>query len=101
MLYGKPELLAYLNRFLEWQYPTLEEADLMARFARINVGPGRKFDLGDFNPEIQQAIKAGIADGHAKIEERGNKLGERIDGWEYTPPMGTYGTDYLFRSAVA
>ncbi|MEN8780707.1 MAG: DUF1214 domain-containing protein [Desulfobacterales bacterium] len=101
MLYAKPKLLSYLNQFLEWQYPTLEEADLMARLSRINVGPGLKFELADFQPEIQEAIKAGISAGHAKIEERGNSLGKRIEGWEYTPPMGNYGTDYLFRSAVA
>ncbi len=85
MLYAKPQLLSYLNIFLEWQYPTLEEADLMARLARINVGPGLKFDVADFHPEIQEAIKAGISTGHAKIEERGNSLGKRIEGWEYTP----------------
>ena len=100
-LYGKPELLAYMNTFLEWQYPTLEEAPLMRRLAKINVGPGRNFRLTDFDPEIQQAIQEGTASGHKKVEERGNNLGKRIEGWEYTPPMGVYGTDYLFRSAVA
>lgn len=100
-LYAKPELLALMNTFLGWQYPTLEEAPLMNRLARINVGPGCSFRFSDFDPEIQQAIQEGTAAGHKKIEEKGNSLGERIDGWEYTPPMGVYGTDYLFRSAVA
>ena len=101
MLYGKPKLLSYLNTFLTWQHPTLEEEALMTRLSRINVGPGLKFELGDYSPEIQEAITDGVSAGHAKIEERGNSLGKRIDGWEYTPPMGNYGTDYLFRSAVA
>ena len=47
-LYGKPELLAYMNTFLEWQYPALEEAPLMRRLAKINVGPGRNFRLADW-----------------------------------------------------
>ena len=73
----------------------------MQRLAKINVGPGLTFRLSDFDPEIRQAIEEGAAAGHKKIEEKGNTLGERINGWEYTPPMGRYGTDYLFRSAVA
>ena len=51
--------------------------------------------------DIQDAIREGIAAAHRQIEDRGHKLGSTINGWEYTPPMGNYGEDYLFRSAVA
>lgn len=101
MLYAKPKLLSYLNLFLEWQSPAKEEAGLMQRLAKINVGPYRDFNIDDFSPEIQEAILEGIKTGHDKIVERANNLGSRVDGWEYTPPMGNYGQDYLFRSAVA
>jgi len=100
-LYAQPKLLSYLNLFLEWQSPAKEEKGLMQRLARIHVGPYQHFDLNDFSPNIRQAIIAGIKRGHEKIVARANSLGKRIDGWEYTPPMGNYGQDYLFRSAVA
>ncbi|MFQ5641958.1 MAG: DUF1254 domain-containing protein, partial [bacterium] len=100
-LYSKPRLLTYLNIFLEWQVPAKEEKDLMQRLSKINVGPYLTFDIDAFSPEIRQAIREGIDSGHKKIVERANNLGQRVNGWEYTPPMGDYGQDYLFRSAVA
>ena len=73
----------------------------MQRFARLNVGANCEFDFDAYDPPVQQAIREGIEDAHRQIEERGNELGTTIDGWDYTPPMGDYGNDYLFRSAVA
>jgi hypothetical protein len=100
-IYGKPALFAMLNRFLAWELPTLAETPLMERLAAINVGPYQDFDLFGFPPEIAKAIGEGAASGHAKVEEKGNHLSQNIGGWLYMPPMGDYGTDYLFRSAVA
>ncbi len=100
-LHGKPLLLTYLNQFLTWQSPTKEEAALMARLGRIHIGPYREFDLADFTPAVRSAIEQGITSGHKKVVDRANSLGTRERGWEYTPPMGNYGQDYLFRSAVA
>ena len=65
------------------------------------MGPNLEFSLDDFSPDVQDAIREGAAAAHRKIEDRGNKLGSTVNGWEYTPPMGNYGEDYLFRSAVA
>lgn len=97
------EFFSYLDSALDWYTPRLDEAPLLQRLSRIGVlGNGvNSFDLSRFDQEIQAALLEGIHAGHKKIEERGNNLGERIDGWEYTPPMGNFGTDYLFRAAVA
>jgi len=94
---------AYLDMVLNWHTPRLDEAGLMGRLKRIGVFAGGldEFDASRFSPEVQSALLAGIKAGREAIEERGNNLGKRINGWEYTPPMGDYGTDYLFRSAVA
>ncbi|WP_353476754.1 DUF1254 domain-containing protein (plasmid) [Salipiger sp. H15] len=99
--YGKPELLGVLNQLLEWEAPRLEESALMARLSAIDVGPYRTFDLAAFPQDVQTAIAEGTAAGHAAIEEKGRNLSQDVGGWLYTPPMGDYGTDYLFRSAVA
>ena len=100
-LYASPKLLEYLNLLLQWHTPRLSEVDMMKRFARLNVGANFEFDYHGFTPQVQDAIREGVAAGHQQIEERGNRLGTTIDGWDYTPPMGNYGNDYLFRSAVA
>jgi hypothetical protein len=100
-LYASPKLLELLNLLLQWHAPRLSEVDMMKRFASIHVGANLEFDYDSFAPELQEAIGEGTAAGHRRIEERGNKLGKTIDGWDYTPPMGNYGNDYLLRSAVA
>lgn len=100
-LYAKPLLFSYLNQFLEWESPTKEEASLMKRLSAIHIGPYQEFNITDFSPELQVAIKEGIKNGHQKVLDKANSLGNREEGWEYIPPMGNYGQDYLFRSAVA
>lgn len=100
-LYGSTRLFGYLNFLLPFHTTPLAEAPLLRRLARINVGAHATFDLDAFSPEVQEALEAGTADAHRAIEDRGNALGTVIDGWQDIPPMGHYGDDYLFRSAVA
>ena len=38
------------------------EQELMARFAKLGIGAGKHFDAGKLSPELQAAVKAGIAD---------------------------------------
>ena len=100
-LYGSPKLFEYLGFLLQWHTTPLFERQVLKRLARINVGPNLEFRLDEFSPDIQDAIREGVDAAHRKIEDRGNKLGSTVNGWEYTPPMGNFGEDYLFRSAVA
>lgn len=55
------------------------EIDLRARFAKIGVVPGRAFDPGAYPPEIQDALKAGMADGQQEIDARRASLGGKSD----------------------
>ena len=65
------------------------------------MGPYQHFELNSFSEEIQLALQEGAAQAHDAIEARGNALRQIVDGWQEIPPMGNYGTDYIFRSAVA
>jgi hypothetical protein len=100
-IHGSPELFGHLNFLLRFHTLPAEETDLLRRLSRIGVGPYEDFDLDAFDPEVRAAIADGAAAAHRAIEERGNSLGTVVDGWQDIPPMGTYGQDHLFRSAVA
>lgn len=100
-LYGSPRLLAYLNFLLQFHTIPTFETGLLRRLGRIGVGPYLEFDLDTFDDDVREAITEGVTAAHAAIEERGNNLGQVVDGWQDIPPMGRYGDDYLFRSAVA
>ena len=41
------------------------ETELMARFAKIGVGGGKKFDASKLSPEMTKAIEGGVADAWA------------------------------------
>jgi hypothetical protein len=47
--------------------PNPAEKDLLARFAKLNIGSSQTFDLRKFSPEIQQAIEDGIKDSDADL----------------------------------
>lgn len=99
--HGSPRLLELLNVLLAFHVPALHEHKLLHDLSAIDVGAHRDFALANFPPEVAAAIGEGVAAAHAEIEARGNSLGETVDGWLDIPPMGDYGDDYLFRSAVA
>jgi len=53
-------VFTYLNFLLQFIPPHPSEAALLARFARLGIGPGRRFDPNTLPPEVQAAVAAGI-----------------------------------------
>jgi hypothetical protein len=45
------------------------EIDLRARFARIGIEPGKRFDAASLSPEMRKALEDGIADAWATVAE--------------------------------
>lgn len=100
-VYGSPTLFTLLNFLLPFHTLPAADTSLLRRIAHLGIGPYLDFDLERFTPEVQAAITAGTSAAHRRIEDRGNALGTVVDGWHEIPRMGTYGTDFLSRSAVA
>jgi hypothetical protein len=70
-----PKLFQQLNFILQFCPTHPSEKDLMARFAKLDIGVGKTFDWNKFSPEIQAAIGQGIADAwadFAQLKERGD-----------------------------
>ncbi|NUS71667.1 MAG: DUF1254 domain-containing protein [Ensifer adhaerens] len=65
---SSPDFFSILNFVLGFCPTSPSETDLMERFARINVGGGKRFDFEAFSPEVQQAIEGGIADAWAAFK---------------------------------
>ena len=57
----------HLNFLMQFCPTDPSEAELMARFARIGVGPGTTFDASKLDSKVEAALKSGIADGVAAI----------------------------------
>ncbi|KAA0971209.1 DUF1254 domain-containing protein [Aureimonas fodinaquatilis] len=70
-------VLAFALQFAEPVHPT--ETDLRKRFERIGIVAGEPFDFAQLSPELQDALKAGMADGQKQIDERRESLGGNVD----------------------
>lgn len=57
-----PALFPYLNFMLQFCPANPAETELMARFAKLNIGAGKTFDFSKLSPESQTAVTDGIAD---------------------------------------
>ena len=62
------EFFDVLNFVLQFCPPDPSETELMAKFAKIGVGPGLGFDLAGRKPEIVKAIEDGRADAWAACD---------------------------------
>jgi len=66
---SSPEFFNILNFVLTFCPTHSSEQELMARFAKLGIGAGKQFDISTFSPEIQQAIKDGMADAWKELNE--------------------------------
>jgi hypothetical protein len=81
--------------------PAAEDAPIVARMAKIGVVPGKPFEIGKFDPATQAALKDIPQSALNKIEANRDTLGVKVNDWIVPMGLGTYGTNYIKRAAVA
>ncbi|MGR8960997.1 DUF1254 domain-containing protein [Rhizobium leguminosarum] len=97
-----PEFFNILNFILQFCPTDPSETELMARFAKIGVEPGKTFDASKLSPETKTAIDQGMADAWADLAA----LRKRVDAGEVTSG-DMFGTreylknNYLYRMAAS
>jgi hypothetical protein len=62
---SSPKFFEQLDFVLQYVAPHSSESDMMARFAKLNIGPGLKFNARDFPVDVEEAIARGQADAWA------------------------------------
>jgi len=97
--------ISYLNALMATAEIHPSEEALFKRFAKIGIEPGKTFNPEDMEPELKDAIEAGMAKALKKIEAEVSHLGERQNGWMLI--SGAFGDreamqgKYLRRAAAA
>ena len=57
------DFIGYLNFLLQFtQPPNPSEAELMQRFAKIGIAPGKPFDASKLDPAMRDALTRGVSD---------------------------------------
>ena len=81
-------------------YPTPQPAvGLVAKLSALGLNPKTGFSPARLTPEVRAAVDAGAKEGFAAIQAA--KLGDNVNGWDFSMKNGRFGEDYLVRSAVA
>jgi hypothetical protein len=97
-----PEVFNILNFILQFCPTDPSEHDLMARFAKIDVGAGKHLDVASLSAEMQEAIAQGIQDAWATFAG----LKQQVDAGHVTSG-DLFGTreylknNYLYRMMAA
>jgi hypothetical protein len=75
-----PEFFNILNFVLEFCPTNASEKELMERFAKLNIGAGKNFDVAELSPEVKKAVEDGIADAWRDFAE----ARKQVDAWTVT-----------------
>lgn len=82
--------------------PHANDHPILDRMARAGLVPGQSFDLNLLSPPLKAAFEAAPALAQQKIIFTIQHAGTPANGWRtILNPIGTYGTDYARRAAVA
>ncbi len=85
--------------------PAPADQPVVRDLAKIGIVPGEPFDPTTLTPTSAKALKDGYTAGRAIVIKAGkNPSGGKMvhrNGWSYALEVGSYGTNYLFRAAVA
>src|SRR5262245_3609952 len=99
---------AYFKLFaelLKTNPPASEDAEMVAKLAKIGIVPGQDFDASKLDPAVAKGIaaapkpaqekitawlKEGLVAGDGKLEQ----------GWMFFPKVGVYGTSYRQRAMI-
>jgi hypothetical protein len=97
-----PEFFNILNFVLKFCPTNPSEKELMAQFARLNIGAGKNFDVANLSPEIMEAVEDGMADAWRALAEAKNQ----VDAGKLTPGdiFGTreyLSNNYMYRMLAA
>ena len=92
------DIFPTVNFLFQFCPPNPSESALLARFAKINVGPGQTFDINKFSPGIRQAINDGIKDSNTDVDEMMKKINaETISSGDMFGTREFLNGNYLYR----
>jgi hypothetical protein len=91
-----------LNFVLQFCPTDPSEKDLMARFAKLNIGAGKSFDSDKLSPEMKKAVDDGMADAWQAFAETKKQLDEgKLTAGDAFGTREYLKNNYMYRMAAA
>jgi hypothetical protein len=80
--------------------PAKEDADMVAKLAKIGIAPGQEFGLAKLDPAVQKGLAGVPRAAFEKIMAHFKNAGTEVNGWTFATKTGLYGADYLQRALI-
>ena len=78
------------------------DADALARFATLNIGPGLTFDATALQGDVQTNWKQMLVDMKGIVATAGAEYQKKLGDWSYFgDPIARFGTAYDYRAMIA
>lgn len=91
-----------LNELMLKNPPAQEDSAILNKIAAIGIGPGKKFNLSDYDSSTQTALNALPASVFTDLRAFASKAGNLENNWNVTRSgVGSYGTNYQMRALIA
>ncbi len=82
--------------------PHANDYPMLHRLKRLGIDVGKAFSFDDLASEVRDALEQAAPTAHKRIVEMAQRSGVAGNGWRTNlTGVGTYGTDYIRRAAVA
>jgi hypothetical protein len=97
-----PEFFNILNFILQFCPTNPSEKELMARFAKLNIGAGKNFDVAKLSPEMKNAVEAGMADVWEALAEAKKQVDAgQVTAGDFLGTREYLNNNYMYRMLAA
>jgi hypothetical protein len=97
-----PEFFNILNFILKFCATNPSEKELMARFAKLNIGAGNNFDVARLSPEMKKSVEDGMADAWQAFAEAKNQVDEgKVTAGDFLGTRQYLKNNYMYRMLAA
>jgi len=81
--------------------PAKADKKMQSTLKKLGIQAGKPFNPRQLGDNYAAVLQAAQSKALQRIQQTIPKMGEQINGWQYNLDIGTYGTNYLKRAAVA
>lgn len=97
------DFFTLLGRLMAANPPAGNDAPMLAKLARLGIGPGSEsgsgaFDTGRLDPALREKLATLPQDAYRRILAYGNRGDALVNGWLVRTNLGRFGTDYMLRA---